>query len=196
VGDDIVQLAGDAQPFLVEAAAGILFRPVADGIHVSTPVGHRDPREQRRGDHERDDVEPAPADMPERVVRRGDRQQDAERYYGRHDRPADAYLGGHGVQGDDGGDQGGTVDVAEQRVCGHRGDGDRQHGDRIAAPPGQGQAGDRDQQHRGSRLRHCVAAELNPVGRITGITFAEAAGHQQEHHQHGERGIPDGRAGP
>ena len=47
-----MQLAGDAQPFLVEAAAGVLFGPVADGVHVSTAVGHRDPGHHHHGDHE------------------------------------------------------------------------------------------------------------------------------------------------
>ena len=93
VGHDVVQLAGDAQSFLVEAAAGILFGPVADGGHVGVPVRHRDPGEQRRGDHERDDVEPAAADVPERVVRRGDRHQDGERREGRYEGPADSSPG-------------------------------------------------------------------------------------------------------
>jgi hypothetical protein len=196
VRDDVVQLAGDAQPLLVDAAAGILLGPVLDGLHVGAPVRHGDTGEQRRGDHERDDVEPTPADVPEGVVRRGDRQQHREGRHGRCHRTADGDLCRHRVQGQDGGDQGGTVDVAEQRVRGHRRDGDCQHGNRVAAPPGQNQAGDRDQQHPGSRMRRRVATELNPVGRVPGITLAETAGHQQEGHHRGEHGIPDGRAEP
>ena len=196
VGHHVVQLAGNAQPLLVEAAAGILFGPVADGGHVGVPVRHRDPGEQRRGDHERDDVEPAAADVPGRVVGRSGREQDGERREGRYHRPADADLGGHRVQGEDGSDQRRAVDEAEQRVDGHRADRDGEGGDRRAAPPGQGQAGHRDEQEGGPGLRYHVAAELEPVRGVRRVAFAVAAEQQEDGHRDGEKHVADRQAEP
>ena len=196
VGHHVVQFPGDTQPLLVHLPPGVLGGPVADRGHVGAPVGHRDPGEQRGGDHERDDVEAAAVDVPERVVGGGDRHQHGQRHRGGRHRPAQADLGGHRVQGQDRGDQGGAVDVTEQRVDGHRGSRDGQHGERVTAPPGQRQARDRDQRQRGRRMRRRVAMELVQVELMVGMTLAVGAEHQDEGHQQRTDQVRDRRGEP
>src|SRR5262249_32788476 len=197
VRDHVVQLAGDAQPLLVHPPAGVLLGPVVNRRHVGPPVGDRDPGEQGGGAQEGDQVEPAAAHLPERVPRAGGHHQHDHRDHGRCRRAADADLRGHRVQGQDGGDQGGPVDVAEQREGGHCRGRDGEHGDRPAAPPGQRQAGHRDQQQRGHRgNRHMVPAELDRVGRRVGVGLAVGAGQQDGGHQHGEGHVPQRRVEP
>ena len=193
VRDDVVQFPGDAQPLLVDPTLGVLLGPGPDGGHVSPPVGQRDPAEHDGRAHPGDEVEPAGGDLPERVACGGGGHQHPDRDQPGRNGPACAALSGDRVQSDDGRQEGSAVDVAEQGVGGHRGGADGQHGERVAAPPGQGQAGDRDQGQRRRRMRRLVAVEIDDVGCLLGVPLAVAAPGQDHGHDDGQdhiRGRP------
>ena len=195
VGDDVVQFAGDAQPLLVDAPAG---RPVRPGR------GWR-PR-RRAGSPPRSRRSSAAATMPgirkkppplkcpnglfTAVAVISTTSVAAAAMTARRTLSwvATVYRARTGATRD------GAVDVAEQRVDGHRGGRDDEHGDRVAAPPGQDQAGDRDQQQR--RARRAAPDARGTGSGPTGWWDAFAVGteHQEDGHQHGQKRVRDRRA--
>ncbi len=176
VRDDVMQFAGDAQPLVSHPLLGVLLGPVVDRLHVGAAVRHRDPGEQRGRDQAGDQVEAAAGHRAERIDRAGRRHQHDQRRHGQ---------------------QGGAVDEAEQRVTGHRRGADAQHGDWPPAPPGQRQAGDRDQQQRPRRgLRDRMPVELDRVADVGWMALPVAADHQHYGHHHGEEPVSERRAEP
>ena len=192
VGDDVVQFAGDAQSFLVDAPAGVLFGPVLDGFHVGLPVRHRDPGDHHHGDHERENFHTA-AERPERVDRDAGQAEHDQRPQPVRHRPADAGLAGHRVEGDHRGHEHCAVQVAEQGVNRRGRHRDAEHHDRPPASPGEHQAGHGDEDERGRRGVGQVMAATEVGGRA-GMGLAVRTVDQRNGYHQSDDHVPDGRA--